>query len=634
MSELPETPQRSVRFPWDTLPESEWDRRLEGLRGLGFHALRLDLAWISESEESLSRRLGLLVRLLDRARAAGLAARIQPGPWLPEAAADGGIPEDLLSLESVRARPGIPCTASLRLGLEAEQWLGRIGEHLAPHLHPSGPIVEWCAATPLAQRSHSPDARRFVARYRLLSRRPGARPEATDGREEVEAAEAIARTWIARALRVRPRRADGRSAPLRALVRDWPPASGADPRLAAEDAGSVSVWLAGRAACDLEELRRFGLRTADLPGRDARPGVAGLPAGRNPLAPARALPASLIAGVLAMCGVASLDFEELPRGDDADALADLFQRLDAIDHARLERESDLLWIENRDLQRPLPGRDGALASDLGDPATLDALRACPGSTAGDAAPLDPAEIDALPTARALFSGLRRAGVALAVADSSLDAARLERAAAALLVGFERIDPALLERLVAWAERGGQLILGPRIPSLDLQGSPLEVALPLTGGGRLERVSLGKLQLSAVERIVGGTPVIETSAGILAAQAPLGRGRLTAFGFPLPFASEREDPRTLCELALHLASAAEIAPREWLSDPAIEVELFRGPERRFLLMANPTPETREVELRLPAGEALREVRGRGQHARRGARLRIPGSSVWIRELVAL
>lgn len=634
--EITQPPGRSLRFPWEALPEAEWDFRLEGLTRLGFQALRLELPWTRGSDRTLSLRLDRLIRLLDRLGALGLWALIQPGPWLPGTGRDGGVPEPLLSLESVRASRGIPCAASSRLGLEAESWLAGVGERLRPKLYPAGPIVGWWTATPLALRSRSRDSRRFLELFRSLRHRAlPARPslgEGVDPREEIEAAEAISRTWIARAQRSLPRRSDGREPPLRALVRDWPPASGADPRLAADDAGSVSLWLPGRALRDFDELRRFGLRAADLPGRDARPGVAGLPVHSNPLAPRGALPPALIAGVLAMCGVTSLDFEELPRGRASDSLANLFRSLDAIEHGRLQREPELLWIENRDTERQLRGSASELPSDLADPATLDALRVDLGPSGEPAR--DPGEIDALPTARALFRGLRHAGVALAVTDSSLDDSRLERASAAVLIGFERLDPALLERLVAWVERGGQLILGPRIPKLDLAGNPLKVSLPLAGAGRLDKVSFGKLQLSAVERIVGGSPVLETSVGVLAAQAPLGRGRLIAFGLPLPFASERDDPGTLRELALRLAVAAGISPREWVSDPEIEVELFRGAVRRFLFLANPTPADREVELRLRADEALREVRGRGEHARSGSRLLIPRFSVWLREVVAL
>jgi hypothetical protein len=448
----------------------------------------------------------------------------------------------------------------------------------------------------------------------------------------VEAGEAAGRAWISRNVELRPgqlRETGIDPVPAIAAVDDHPFGAGADPRASLGEVDATVLPFPRGAERDWGELRLFGLRAADL---GPAPGVLGIPTSCAPLDPPAALDPPTLLAALSMCGVASLDLAALPGPDLADDYRRWFRLLDAVEHPALERRSDLLLLQNREAARLReacsPG--GALPVDLASPRALEALRAVP----RDLGLRDRPEIDAAITFRALFDGMRWAGIACSVADTSAGPDRLARERVVALVGFERIGRPLAQRLFEWVAAGGTLISGPRLPEADWEGAPLGLRLPFAAKDRLGRLQLGDLALEEVDLLERAEPVLECDSGVLAASAPFGRGRIVHFGFRLPFDASSRDPGQTAEIARALAAAAGVAPSYAASDPAVETELFVGAVRRFLFLANPTAEDRRVEVELAEREALREVRGSGVHVRAGERLIVPGRSVLLREVVDL
>ena len=648
-------PLRSAGVAYLELPPGRWEEALDSLASLRVALLRLDLSWASHERAPGVYEWGERLpefdvgRLLGLAHARGLLAAIRPGPWLGDAACD--VPAHLLRVESVAAGPHEPSLISGRLMLEAERWHSEVARIVAPHVYPRGPVVAWMLGTPggatrpggLLDRGE--DALRFHGRY-LELKYPAGRGAAGAPSEAgprgagelagalawVEAGEAAARAWISRNVALRPGQHPERGVdpiPAIAAVDDHPFGAGADPRTTLGEVDATALPFPRGAAGDWGELRMFGLRAADL---GPAPGVLGIPTRRAPLDLPSPFDPPMLLAALSMCGVSAFDLDALPGPDLADDYRRWFRLLDAVEHPALERRSDLLLLQNREAARLReacsPGGDPP--GELASPRVLEALRAVP----RDLGLRDRPEIDSAISFRALFDGMRRAGIALSVADTSAGPERLARARVALLVGFERIGRPLAERLFEWVAAGGTLISGPRLPELDWEGAPLGLQLPFGVKDRVERLALGGLTLEGVDLLEAAEPVLECDSGVLAASAPFGRGRIVHFGFRLPFDAISIDPERTAQVAAALAAAAGVAPSYAASDPLVETELFVGAVRRFLFLANPTPETREVEIALGEREALREVRGSGVHVRAGERLMLPSHAVLLREVVSL
>jgi beta-galactosidase len=675
---------RSVGFPyWDT-PAAHHGRALDALVALRVPILRVDVPWsVHERAPGVYEWGGrtpelALDRLLESAHARGLLVAIRPGPWLGPAAPNGGLPGRVLRLPGVAARDqtgaeqALPSVASEVFWGEAELWLAEVSAKVAPHLHPRGPVALWLASglgpepTPWGGGllDHSAPAQSFFARFleekyargvAPPSRAPIGGPRRGEDLERalawIEAGETAQHAAIARVLALRPallRASDDGEDPLPALlaIADHPAGAGpvAEPGGAEQAAALAMPAEAGR---EFASLRLLGMRAGELEPTRA---IASVPLGEPLFGRAGDLDPVTAAAVLAMSGARAFDFTSLcpragaeilgtPLGADgrlheevASAWRELFRTLDAIGHSGLERRTDCLLLVHRGATRLREACADAplLPSRLGPTRVLEALRIAP----RDTGLRDRPELDHDVSFAALFDGLRRVGIKLGVACSSAPRERLARERAIFVVSFERMSRPLAQRLVEWAHAGGTLVLGPRLPGEDWRGTALGVRWPFEAKDRLASVAYGGLELRAVDPVIGGTPVVQSPDGALAASAPLGRGRIVWFGFRFPWQAVARDAAALARLAGALATAAGVGPRYAASDPEIETELFEGPVRRFLFVANPTRQDRSAEIALGPAEALREVRGSAFHVRAGERLVFPARSVLVREIVSL
>ncbi len=665
----------SAGFPYWSLSPSSWGGLLDGVLALRIEAIRLDVPW-----ERHERAPGVfdwgnwrpelaLERLLSLARARGLLVWVRPGPWIGPPFPNGGIPSRVLQAEEVRAiGPSgrdlrFPSPTSSRLADEVRHWLRAVVERVAPHAYPLGPVVGLLvgetvpapAPWPGGGLDYSPQAKGFLTRYLSVKYGEAGPPFApvegsstpaplTREIERVEAGEVARRLTVGWAAEIRSEVHPG--LPLVAEIADHPQGSGGDPVASRSLCDGITLIPPRDGALDYTGLRLLGLRAAGLaPGT----GVGAIAATRSTEGGGAALDLATSTAVLAMSGVRALDLRSVvnvreeagfdaplePTGELSETglrLQELLRLLDAIDHSNLERRADCMLLSNRENGRLREGRSacGSLPPGLGSARALGLLRVVPGPGDG----LDLPELDHDIVFDALFDGLRRAGISFVVSEASLSEEALEAARVIFLVSFQRMSRPLAQRLFEWVDRGGTLVVGPRVPEWDWAGGSLGLRLPVQLKDRFGSVRLRNLVLEEAEVFAGGEPVIETEDGVLAVAMPFGGGRIVRFGFRFPFDAVERDAEAVAWIVTRLAHAAEIGARYPTSDPCVETELHESPVRRFLFLANPLPVDRSISVALAPGEALREVRGRAEHVRAGEQFVVPSATVLVRELVRL
>jgi hypothetical protein len=662
-------PLYSAGFPYWELSPSCWEEALESVLALGIRYVRIDVPWrlhepVPGRYEWGERRPELdVARVFETSRGRGLLVLVRPGPWLGEPHPDGGLPDHV-------AVGGAPLAVSESYRAPARAWLGAVAERVSPFVHPAGPVVGWVAGSPGVPEARgagglldrSAEGLKFYRRYLQVNHPalaaageepPAEGPSRPEQLEAclawVEAGEVAHRAAIADQLAARPRSlsdAQPDGAPLPALVhlRDQPPGSGADAQAARGDADALWLACPRAAAREFSQLRLAGLRAADFAG------ACGIPAAWSLGDAPPALDPPSAAAVLAMSGVRALDLDsavaraagweiDAPvRSDGAPAPGsharwrELFRLLDAISQPLLERRSDCLLLANRETARlrEVCSEAHPRLADLAAPGDIAALRTIPRQLGLR----DQPELDADATFGALFDGLRRAAIAFSVADTSISADRLGSEQVILVPCFERMSRSLAQRLFEWAFEGGTLVIGPRLPRADWSNAPLGIETPLEIKDRLDSLRLEELELSEVDLLTGGDPLLDTEFGVVAAACAHGRGRIAHFAFRFPWRAGERDADALARIVASLLSVAGVESSYAASDPLVETELHEGLERRFLFVANPTASERSVSIAGPEGEALREVRGNPVHLRHGELLRVPGRSVLLREIVAL
>jgi hypothetical protein len=545
-----------------------------------------------------------------------------------------------------------PNPLSTRLAREARWWLEELTDRVKAYRYPEGPIVGWIvgdtgpAPAPWVGGAldYSPEGKSFLRRYQRVKYAGSSfLPAHGDVQklDRVEAGEVVRRLAVGWAMEICGG-SDSRHTPVIAEVTDQPPGSGGDPTATRTQADGVTLAFAPHSILDYSELRMMGLRAGSLP---SPAGVSQL-AGSRPLETGSGeLDLATAAGVLSMSGVRALDFRSLvsaplerprdaplgPRGELEETghrLRDLLRLLEAIDHPNLERRVDCVLIANREIARLRESRAGLSSwpPGLASPRALRLLRVDAGPAGG------PLEHD--PVFDALFDGLRAAGIAFGVAEPSISDESLDSVQVLFLVSFDRMSRPLAQRIFDWVARGGTLVLGPRLPEQDWAGGRLALPPLLQSKEHPGPLRVGALELSDVEIFASGEPIIETPEGAVAAATPMGAGRLVRFGFCLPFDAGARDAENLTALVTRLCHGAGVLPCYPTSDPRVETELHEGAVRRFLFLANPTPDERPITVETGEGEALREVRGRAEHVRPGQQFVVPARSVIVREIVRL
>jgi beta-galactosidase len=231
--------------------------------------------------------------------------------------------------------------------------------------------------------------------------------------------------------------------------------------------------------------------------------------------------------------------------------------LDA-DFVGLRRQADVLLLANRDYDRleaasvlvSFPGDFLETPSGFSEYPTFMTVSE---RTLGFEEPIQTAKADWFTAA---YDGLNEAGLAYLISDTALPLERWDRFKVVVVSSFEFMAADLQRKIVAFSERGGTVVVGPHLPTLDERMRPDETLKHAAESGRR-----GFVLADTFEDAVGA----------------LDRLELIRF--------ERNDTRL--DVAVH-------APGD-------------GESRRVVYIANPTDQTIEAEVNIsPAVTWQREL----------------------------
>jgi beta-galactosidase len=149
--------------------------------------------------------------------------------------------------------------------------------------------------------------------------------------------------------------------------------------------------------------------------------------------------------------------------------------LDEHDFVSLRRQADVLLMANRDYDRleaasVLVSFPGDFLETPGGFSEYPNFMTVSEDALGFAEPIQLAKAEWF--ARC-YRGLSDSGLAFLLSDTALDPARWRRFKAIVVSSFEYLDGGLQRHLLKYAQGGGVVVLGPRLPTLDAQMQPDE-----------------------------------------------------------------------------------------------------------------------------------------------------------------
>jgi len=594
------------------VPRDAWSAQLAAVRELGFEIVAAPVPWgVHEVAPGTFDFTGArdLPAFLAEVRAAGLLAALEPGPHIDLTLPDGGLPARVVRDPAMQARtardtpaflpalPGmapLPSHASRRFQDAARAWLDALGELLAPHLFPAGPVVALEVGGGVEQvfrlgaydLDYHPDAlawwQEAAGAAGLEGRDP---PRAWDPSDPARCAawvrfkeEYAARAlgWVAAAL-------DGAGLGAIARLHIAPPSRPEAinlPRSAAALGGPCGAAFLHRAA-DHREVRRAALHL----GASARPAIAAVGVGGAPWLPPvpEEQQAEVARGVLAggarglrVSGVVDRDrWVGAALGPGARPAAARLRALLATWRAAgwtaLRRRAPAALVVSRAESR------FALASSAADPLPpLFAELLAPGPAGAAELALDRAPALHRRWEDAVLAALDRAGLGAALLDEEAPDEPWAAPRLLILPTLDRVDRATWRRLREAAARGARVVIGPGRPSRDELDRPLgeDAALP-------RRVGL--MRAGSLDDIDGLARDLAAAAGEDAAAAPV------------------------------RAAGGEV-----------HVSIFEdaGGAPRAVLVGNPQPGPCTAVLSLAPGLALRDPGGGGLPGARGAEVELP------------
>ena len=192
-----------------------------------------------------------------------------------------------------------------------------------------------------------------------------------------------------------------------------------------------------------------------------------------------------------------------------------------------------------------------------------------------------------------YWSLTAAGAHFAMGDTSISDATLSGYAMVIVPTYEFMDAAVQAKLLAFAEAGGTLVVGPRAPSLDGRMGPCDTLArhmrepaKLLGDADLFGVHVDELVLYADD---------DSGAPTMTYATPVGAGRLVHVGLVPGELCSVADAAPFSPMIDTLTRSAGIEPAFVPSDEAVDVAVWRKDDRLLLFIANPTDSTIETTI---------------------------------------
>ncbi len=267
--------------------------------------------------------------------------------------------------------------------------------------------------------------------------------------------------------------------------------------------------------------------------------------------------------------------------------------------------SDVLLLSVREYERfeqisslldPLMPLPGDMPPDwFSDPRTLDGLR-------------DPVQAVYKRQWRAFMMGFTQAGFPVTIGDSAADPSIFERFPVVVVPSFEFMNMTLQRHLYVYALKGGVLVLGPRVPTMDdqMRRDSKFSSLALKPVACKDRVSVGGLVLERADIFDTKRPFLGSGDHLCAYTIPAEKGTIVHLGFVFQDYTGYERSPGVAAIMKKIAGLAGLAPLYPPDDPLIETVLHeRGPDR-ILFAANPTAEPRRTVIHLAAQESLQDA----------------------------
>jgi hypothetical protein len=187
--------------------------------------------------------------------------------------------------------------------------------------------------------------------------------------------------------------------------------------------------------------------------------------------------------------------------------------------------------------------------------------------------------------------------------------------------FEFMDSSVQEKLLAFADRGGTVIVGPRAPKLDSSMKPcamLAERMREPSSSTTEGATVFGVEVEEVLAFDDGEAGNESVS--LMYSVPVGKGKLVHLGLVPGRVVSPADAAPFVPLVDTLVRSAGIEPCYIPADPRVDVSVLEGGGGAAVFVANPTDETLDttIELCPPGG-----LRGPG-----GGSLQLTGTSVRI------
>lgn len=142
---------RGSSFQWFKLPKETWEDRISRLKGAGYNAIDLYVAWKNHEpkEGEFDFKTFDLKYLLELAKKHDMMAMIRPGPYICNEMDGGGIPAWIMAKSSKEVLDGSKKDGKLILRTNdvdyldyVDRYLKKVNEVVKPYLHTNGgPIV-------------------------------------------------------------------------------------------------------------------------------------------------------------------------------------------------------------------------------------------------------------------------------------------------------------------------------------------------------------------------------------------------------------------------------------------------------------------------------------------------------------